>query len=737
MKKKIITVSILCLIVVLCACLFTSCTKLNENMFPTNGSGQFLDGSVAELSKNFILVTDDKTANTDVFSLSESTTEEDIFELSIDTTSSGYAYIGKKIRLTGGCYYSVIYSLNVTSESEFNAGSAYVGIYPSILEDEDLDFTEYAIHDKTDTLQKYEVVFRAKKTCDATIVLNVATKDAPAKIKMVLDAFSVKRISKNAAEESNYVGEFVSDYYGQVDVFNVFYIVMGAFLTVAVCVAAYIMLRRHFALGDPDNNNGAGYRHPFMAKMNENKWLDIGIFVGIGLIVRLLIDILSSSIAGTFATAKTFISYNAQGLATQALFIAQHGPQYLLNSVGGDFAVDSGYTIMSASSSPLQLYFLGFCGLFGRIFEKSNPYIATLFFIRFFAAIADIGAAYVLYLIVKKHVGKIGATVVSSLYLCLPVVFAASSLWGYTESITALLIILTVKFMLDNNYIGTACSFFVAFLFSQSALFLAPFVAFYTILVCINSVRMKEYKNIIAASSILVLAFFVYYAISVPFAINYIQSGKPFYWFDYAWSELYKGSLYTINAFNFQAMLGNNMTEITTSSLVVTIIFILFLLGLAGFAYFKFKNRMNLILLATAFINMMFVFANDMNPMSMFISLILMLMYAVMNKEKRIFFSFVAFATMMFVNVSYVELMLPFTVSSAPAWSGHLPLMYVFSALEIIFALYYVYIVYDIVVSRKVRKISPLNMTFAASVRNFYLRIAKKYYKFKMEHKKG
>ena len=589
----------------------------------------------------------------------------------------------------------------------------------------------------TDTVQKYEVSFRATKTSDATVVLKVASEDAPAKIKLVLDTFSVKRVSKNAATEANYAGEFISDYYGQVDNFNIFYIVMGAVLTVAVCIAAYIMFRRHLALGDPDNNNGVGYRHPFMAKMKENKWLDIGIIVGIGLIVRLLIDILSASIAGTFATAKTFISYNAQGLATQALFIAQHGPQYLLHSAGGDFATDAGYTIMSVTSSPLQLYFLGLCGLFGRIFEKSNPYMATLFFIRFFAAIADIGTAYVLYLIVKKHIGKIGATVISSLYLCLPVVFAGSALWGYTESVTALLIILTVKFMLDNNYIGTACSFFGAFLFSQSALFFAPFVAFYTVLVCINSIRTKEYKNIIAAASILVLSFFVYYAISVPFAINYIQDGKPFYWFEYAWNELYKGSLYTINAFNFQAMLGNNMTEITTSSLVVTIIFILFMLGLAGFAYFKFKNRMNLILLATAFINMMFVFANDMNPMSMFISLILMLMYAVINKEKRIFFAFVAFATMMFVNVSYVELLVPFTASAAPAWSGHLAIMYVIASFEIIFALYYIYIVYDIVVSRKVRKIAPLNMTFIASVKNFYLRIAKKYYKFKMEHKRG
>ena len=735
MKKRIVSVGLISLIIVLC-CMFVGCTKLNENMFPTNGSGCFTDSSVNELKENFLLDAAGATADTNVFSVKESTENEDEYVLSVNTSSSGYAYVGKKIKVTGGCYYSIDYSIMISSSAEFTSGVTYFGVYPAILEDNDLNFAETgAMRDTMTTFQDYKMSFRAKETGYATVVLMIGSKDAPAKINVDIEAFSVKRVSKNVAEESNYVGEYVSDYYGEVYEFNIFYIVMGAFLTVVVCVIAYIMLRRDYALSDPEA--GVGYRHPFLLKLKNSNALSIGLIVGIGLLVRLLIDILSTAIAGGYDIAKVFIGYNAQGLATQALFIAQHGPQYLLQSAGGAFATDAGYTVSTVSSSPLQLYFLGFCGLFGRIFEKSNPYMATLFFIRFFEALADVGAAYVLYSIIKKHSGQIGAIIVAAAYLCLPVVFAGSALWGYTESLTALAIILTVKFMLDNNYIGTAVSFFIAFMFSQTALFLAPFVMFYTVLVCIKAVKMREFKNLIAACSILVLAFFVYYALSVPFAINNIQGGKAFYWFEYAWDELYKGALYTVNAFNFQAILGNNMTEITTSSLVVTIIFILFMLGLAGFAYFKFKNRMNLILLATTFINMMFVFANDMKPMSMFISLILMLMYAVMNKEKRIFFCFVAFAAMMFINVSYVELLVPFTASSAPVWAGNPAVMYVFGSFEMLFALYYVYIVYDIVVSRKVRKISPLNMTFVASVKNFFLRIEKKYYKFKMEHKRG
>ena len=737
MRKKIFTISLLCIAVIVCLCMFVGCTKLNENMFPTNGEGKFNYSTIDDLGKDFELFTASSvTDKSTVFSLTENTTSTDdtTYDLTINTTTPGYAYIAKKVKLTGGCYYAIDYSIRIDSTSDFTSGKAYIGVYAAILEDEDLDFAKSgAIKELSSDFENVQFTFRAERSGDATIALKVASEDAPAKITAKVRSFDLKRISRNEAMGSTYIGTYKSDYYGKVVDFNIFYIVMGAFFVVAFGIVGYIMLRRHYAITDPEG--GKGYNNNFLLKLEDNGKLCFAAIIGIGLIVRILIDVLSTAIASGYATSKMFLGYNLQGMATQALFIAKYGPQYLLQSAGGAFATDAGYTVSAVSSSPLQLYFLGFCGLLGRIFEKSNAYIATIFFIRFFAAVADILAACVLYDILKKKTGQIGATVVSAMYLCLPVIFAASSLWGYTDSIVAFLLILSVKFLLDNKYIPTAITYFVAFMFSQTALFFAPIIMFYTVFICIKSVKEGEYKNLIAACSILVLSFFVYYALSVPFALNYIQNDKPFYWFGYAWNELYTGAVYTNNAFNFQAILGNNQTQITTASLVVTIIFILFMLTLVGFAYFKFKNRMNLILLATAFINMMFAFANDMSPISMYVSLIMMLMYAIANKEKRVFFSFVVFATLTYINLSYCELMLNYTATTAPVWTGHLPVMYVFSAIEILFSLYYVYIVYDIVVSRKVRKIAPLTLTFADSVKNFFMRIVKKYYKFRIDHK--
>ncbi len=741
MKKKILSVSLLCITVVLVLCMFTGCTKLNENMIPTDGNGAFLVTNIDELGNDFILGTSSSVSDTDdvfSFDLSDKKDVSD-YVLKVETNTAGYAYIAKRVKLTGGCYYRIDYTAYLSSISEFTSGVPAKGIYVAIMEDEDLDFEKKQTLNDSDISEPVSssLTFRAKKTDYATIAICFGSEENPAKITAELNAFSVKRVTKSEAEEF-FVGDYLSDYYGRVDNFNIFYIVMGSVAILALCIAGYVMLRRHYALSGMDSElNEVRYKNSFLLNLNENNKLNIILFAGIGLFIHLLVNILSTAIASQFNVTKTFIGYNIQGLATQALFIAQHGPQYLLQSYAGDFATDGGYTVMSVSSSPLQLYLLGFAGLLGRIFEKSNPYLATMFFIRFFESIANIGTAYILYILIKKHSGQIGGLIMATMYLCLPVVFASSALWGYMESVTAFLIILTVYFMLENNYIGMAVTYFVAFLFAQSALFLAPFVLFYTILICIKDVSEGEYKNLIAACSILVLSFFVYYALSAPFAINYIQGGKPFYWFSYAWDELYTGALYTINAFNFQAILGNNLVQVSTASLVVTIIFIVFMLALAGIAYFKFKNRMNLVLLATAFINMLFVFGNQMQPISIFISLSLMLLYAIMNKEKRIYFAFVAFAILSFINISYYETMLSFSANLAPQIMGNPAVMYVFAAFEMLFALYYVYIVYDIVVSRKVRRIAPLSMTFIASIKNFFLRIVKKYYKFRIEHSRS
>lgn len=714
-NRKLSTLVLIVVIAVLCISIFSGCTKKYENMLSTV-DGIFKYNTIDEMSADWTMLTPDGKEKSDVYTLNADK-ENDKYSIKIDTKSAGWATIQQEVYLNAGNYYRVTYSVDISEIDALSSGNNFDGVFVTFVEDDDFNYGERTVSQKKPgTNEEYVLTFKAKETGYATLAFKVGTADAPASAIVTLNSLKFDRITKKDATV-NYLGEFATDHYGTKTDFNIFYMVLGGVLIALLCYFGYFIFQRQLYKKDADNAFNS-----FERKINDKNYMGLLLVIGIGLFVRVITDILSTAIASGYTYSN--MGYNLEGLASQGMFIAKYGPQNLSKSLAA-FANGNGYTYMQPSSSALQLYFLGFCGLFGRIFESLDGgfYYGTLFFIRFFCAIADIGTAIIIYKLIKDSINKTSATVIASMYTLLPIVFASSSLWGYTESVTVFLIALTVYYILKNKYINASIVYFVSCMFSMTALFIAPIVIFYIILQCIIN-----NKRIIPVSIILVLSFFVFYAINVPFDINFIKDGQPFYCFSKAWGELYVSQTYAANAFNFQTILGNNFEKLGTPSIVVTIIFILFMLTLVGVAYFKNKNRMDLVLMATAFINMMFVFCNNMNPLSMYISLALMLIYAIMNKEKRIYFSFIVFAIMMFINVSYVEFFAGYTATTMGIVSRN-ALVYVFGIFEIIFALYYIYVVYDIVVSKKVRKIKPMSLKYSEWIDNTSKRIKKAYYK--------
>ena len=99
-----------------------------------------------------------------------------------------------------------------------------------------------------------------------------------------------------------------------------------------------------------------------------------------------------------------------------------------------------------------------------------------------------------------------------------------------------------------------------------------------------------------------VVGFALFYLLNLPFDFNQIKEGSAFACVVKYWDMTAKNLRYSLNAFNFQTLLGNNFGIVSTESLIVSVIFIAFMLALVAIGYFKTKNRMNLLLLATAFI---------------------------------------------------------------------------------------------------------------------------------------
>ena len=416
-NKKILTLVSVIFIVVLCISMFSGCTKKHENMLNTT-DGIFKYETLKDLSTEWILSTAESTEQSDVFTMN---TKNDDYSITIDTKSAGWAYVAQKVYLNAGNYYRISYNVDINEIKALSTGNNFDGVFVTFIEDEDFNYNTERAVSQIEAVENgnYIVTFKAKESGYATIAFKIGTEKAPASAIVTLNSLKLDRITKNEAKD-NYQGEFATDHYGTQSDFNIFYIVIGGVLIAVLCYIGYFVFQRQL------HKNEVGY-DGFSAKVNDSKVIGLLLVVGIGLIIRLVTDALSTIIASGYIYSN--MGYNLEGLTTQAMFIAKYGPQNLEKSLSA-FATGNGYTYLAPSSSPLQLYFLGFCGLFGRIFETmpGGAFHGTLFFIRFFCGLADIGTALIIYALIKNSIGKTAATVMASLYVTLPVVFATSSL---------------------------------------------------------------------------------------------------------------------------------------------------------------------------------------------------------------------------------------------------------------------------------------------------------------------
>ena len=85
-----------------------------------------------------------------------------------------------------------------------------------------------------------------------------------------------------------------------------------------------------------------------------------------------------------------------------------------------------------------------------------------------FAVAADIGTAVIIYKLIADKQGKVAATLLAEhVDTLLPVTLALSAAWGSMVSIAVFFAVLSFYFLLNKNYIGMACAYFVAAPFTR------------------------------------------------------------------------------------------------------------------------------------------------------------------------------------------------------------------------------------------------------------------------------
>jgi Gpi18-like mannosyltransferase len=693
-------------IIVLCAVLLLGCVPKAESKYGVNilkggESGIFnYNGSLSELRKDWTLTSGGTV--TDTFSNASN-------NLTINTSSAGWATVSQKVNLKPNSYYKVSYTFSSGSMSAKDITKDYDGLWVGFLEDKNFNrgIDKSVFHKGATDRKTQSFYFKTGNVREATLAIYIGSEERQVSVSsLVISDISLTRVEKDeATQEGVALYDLNRTTYGRPTALNNAYVIVGGIMTLIIAYAFYMLRARSAAIEKGEGQNR------FWKLISEHKYLGLLLVIGVGFLVRFIIVLSESLIAGGSLIQSIYHGFDLGNHAFYGVWLGKYGMPYF-------FQYNPDATFM-----PFALYFDTIAGLIARIGEAAKASDATIILtaaatLKMFAVAADIGTAVIIYKLIADKQGKVAATLLAGLYTLLPVTLALSAAWGSMVSIAVFFAVLSFYFLLNKNYIGMACAYFVAALTSPAMLLVCPFVLFYTGLLIYRGIKEKKLWGWLTPTIAVVGGLILFYLITLPFAVNEIGKGEAFFAFD-KYIETVKGAnVYTANAFNFQGLLGNNFKPVTTESTAITIFFVLFILGLWGAAYFKSRSRLQLVMLASAFAVVYWYFTNNLNPASLFIALPLMFIYTALVKDKRLYLALVLFAAMMFVNIGYVNMVVSYDAAGIAAIPKG-ALMYTFGALNLLLVIYFIVVAYDSIVNNKTSEFLVLRvpyLTYVSSV---------------------
>lgn len=708
MKKRLI----LCVVVlvlaslVLVGCTTTANKNYNEQIlkFSSEKSNFEYTGENEDVKTDWTLSAGNDKAVSSVFSTSSN-------GLKINTQNAGYAVASQKVYLKPDSYYKVTYSYKIDSIGEFSDTddtSRWVGLYAGFLENSSFNIGDDKKSEIRETTKVYKTetfYFHTDNTKEYNFAFFVGLEDYPASAVVYIQDATLERVTEAEASESGSpygIYELKSAVYGQPTKLNIVYIVLGGVATLVLAYVFYVLRSRSLAF------EGVKTENSFYEKLVSSKWLGLVIVLGVSGLLRVAITLIQTIIAGSKGISSTYFGYELEQNAYMAMFVAKHGTTYLYQYV------ESFTTLM-----PLTMYLLSFAGIIGRALEAMglNASAATLSvvcIIKLINIAADLGTIALIYKLIAKKQGNVSATILAGFYSVIPVAFSLSSAWGSFESVSVFLIVLAFWFLLERkSYLGMAIAYFGACMTTVSAIYVCPAVLMYTAYIIYKAIKDREYKRLIAPACVIVGSVIVFYLISLPFVYNEVAGGDFFACVTRYFETLKHGQVYTANAFNFQAMLGNNFKSITVQSIIVTVIYIAFVVGVLAVAYFRSRNRIDLTLIAVVCVIAFWTFGNNMDHNALYVALPLMFIVATLLKETRLYIAFTAYSALAFVNSAYIYLVAGYTTDGIVAVSNSsTAVMYVFGALALVAVIYFVIVAYDVMINRKAVEHTVINVPY-------------------------
>lgn len=694
MKKKCLLYTVVLVIIVLSLLsILSGCAKV-DLLKVANSENMFAYDSTEDAKKHWNLV--------------YSGTSEDIYsfaENGLSMSVDGYAYASQEIKLKPNTYYKVSYNYEIETALSGTGENPLLttGLFIGFVEDPNFNVTH---EKKTNHISGKEmdinepVVFYFKSDRSRIYNLKVAlgTADLPVKGHATLNNLKIEQVKETVAKnEGKIYGLYnlKSTIFGKASVDNIVYIVLGCALVFVLGYIFYILKSRDLAFESIKSKNR------FYDALHNNKVVAPAILVSLTILIRGIILAVQSGMSAQKGITESLFGFNLEQLAFQGQWIAKHGTVYFLkNNITSTFL-------------PIPLYLASLAGVIGNTSSNAAE-LVTVSLLKLFAIFADIGTVLLIYRMISKRQGNTSALIMSSCYTLMPVMFLSSSAgWSVTSSFASLMLVAAFFFLLDKNYILSSIMYFFACMTSVASLLFIPAFVLYAGVYIVLGIRDQKIKESILAISLFVGFFFVFYLITLPFSIDFVKNGTAMHSFSHFITIVKGQNVYTLNAFNFQGLLKNNFVEITSQSTLVSILFVLFLVIIVSVLYIRTRNRLQLLVLTSGFSVMAWTFLNRMTPEVLILLLPVMFIGATLYKDKRLYFVFLLYTLTAYINLSYVHLIVGYNASGIIHIDyAKTSIVYVMGAINLLLVVYYVVVLYDILISKKLSVIKPIELKY-------------------------
>lgn len=623
------------------------------------------------------------------------------YSLSIVNDKATASYMSQSVKVDKNATYHIKYFVKLPSPVKVGADDYAAGPHITFLES-----TGYIIKEVTTVGDWIEVnaYVTPRNTDYLTVCLALGSQGRAASGTAYFDSISMKRVDSvpQGAEIVEIFRDKVARYNTSTN--GILFTTLIAVFSAFIALVAYVLLRRTYR----DKNTYLNFDEHIDAKDTKSQ------------IKKVLTHPVSVATYLVLLTAGIRLIF----LLTMFGFGGETSNMIALSRKIFSTGVIDAYSNLAGKNSlvsPGSVYILYVVGFLNR---NLNMFDASII-LRLLPIVADIITVLTIYFYGKHYVGNKLSTVYSALYALLPVTFVLSALRGTFDALTISLVLLAVIFMIEKKFIPMFAITVLAVILDIRVMAIVPLMLFY-LGYCYYRAdsSMKTFGKTRAIIVIgFVLSLGVFYALTVPVALNYINDGHPFFILGKYKDMVASNTSFVDNAFNLYGMVGMNQKSVNQTAAVFNLIFILVLIIYVISLYMKNKNKLELLLLSSFTFAVIAVFTLKVSETYLILSLALMLVYVMIAGEKRVYLVLSAFATLCFLAMAQLMnqsgFVVPYTTSVLIDYESTAAYYIVFSVITVLATLYYGYVTYSICNNGKTVDILPMKKPFFTTVKDW------------------